>query len=353
MITRWILLATLFLCIKVGFSQHQFHIEGHCGGMVEGNLVYLIYKHNGQRFLDSVQVKDQRFTFNGTVNTVTSARLYYNENPMLIEVATDYKDIFLENSKITIHSPQGTLKEAILSGSHLNDMQQKFDEYVKGLNLDWENNEMESFEKYINGQFDFIQQYPHSPYSIIRLASISPIQRYVDRTIAAFDQLDDGLKTGPEAKIIRDNIEKHTKLGIGDKAFAFTIPDITRNQSYSLADFEGQYVLIDFWASWCLPCREDNQKLKRTYNIFNEQGFEIISISIDGNEHAWKKAIQDDELPWVQLSNLLANRCPTYLAYGVTNIPANFLIDPQGTVIAKNIKEKELNELLENRLLTN
>jgi peroxiredoxin len=148
------------------------------------------------------------------------------------------------------------------------------------------------------------------------------------------------------ARRTAQNVHATDKTTPGSLAPAFTLPDTT-GQMVSLASFKGQYVLIDFWASWCMPCRKENPYLKKAYNRFHSKGFEIVGVSIDSGKGAWTKAIETDSLPWVHVSDLKAGQGPVPDAYGVKSIPKNVLVDKSGKVIARNLRGEELENLLE------
>jgi peroxiredoxin len=119
----------------------------------------------------------------------------------------------------------------------------------------------------------------------------------------------------------------------------------------SLADFKGKYVLLEFWASWCKPCREENPNLLRTYAKYQPKGFEVLGISVDESRKSWINAINKDGLTWKNTGDLLSSeKNPAALAYGVTAIPNNYLIDPEGKIVASNLRgealEKKLAELM-------
>ncbi len=123
-------------------------------------------------------------------------------------------------------------------------------------------------------------------------------------------------------------------------------PDFTMNDAeakpFSLSQLRGKYVLLDFWASWCKPCREENPNVVAAYNQFKDKNFTVLGVSLDEDKAAWQKAIAEDKLPWQHLSDLKTGNSGAATLYGVTGIPYNFLIDPQGKIIAANLRGAEL-----------
>jgi len=139
-------------------------------------------------------------------------------------------------------------------------------------------------------------------------------------------------------------IEGKRRSLAGKPAADFDAPD-TSGRRVRLSEFRGRYVLLDFWASWCVPCRQENPGLKALYATYRDKGLEIIGISVDEDGKRWRKAIVEDALPWLHVSDL---KVPSSLAnlFGVQPIPDNFLIDPKGVIVAKGIHGRELEETL-------
>lgn len=137
--------------------------------------------------------------------------------------------------------------------------------------------------------------------------------------------------------------EAHLKIGT-------TLPEITLpspdGNDVSLANFKGKYVLLDFWASWCAPCRKENPNLIKIYRKYHAKGFEIFQISLDKYKDEWIAAIKKDNLPWTHASDLKYWESPITKLYAIKAIPANFLLDKEGKIIAKNLKSEDLEKKL-------
>lgn len=145
-------------------------------------------------------------------------------------------------------------------------------------------------------------------------------------------------------KKITEKYEKARQMAIG-KSFDFTQAD-TAGQGFTLSSMRGKYVLVDFWASWCVPCRAENPHLLKAYQHFRNKNFEIVGVSVDDSRAAWLKAVEKDGLPWMQVSDLKGFRNEVAVKYGVTAVPQNVLVNPEGIIIAKNLRGEDLTEQL-------
>ena len=140
-------------------------------------------------------------------------------------------------------------------------------------------------------------------------------------------------------------IKQLENVQIGKVAPEFSLPD-TAGVSVSLSDFRGKYVLLDFWASWCPPCRRENPNVVKAFNEYKDKNFTIVGISLDKDKSKWMKAIADDNLAWTHLSDLKYWDSEIPALYGVRGIPANVLLDPDGVIVAKNITGEDLHKKL-------
>ena len=149
----------------------------------------------------------------------------------------------------------------------------------------------------------------------------------------------------PYVKDLDGIIKQLENVQIGKVAPEFSLPD-TAGVSVSLSDFRGKYVLLDFWASWCPPCRRENPNVVKAFNEYKDKNFTIVGISLDKDKSKWMKAIADDNLAWTHLSDLKYWDSEIPALYGVRGIPANVLLDPDGVIVAKNITGEDLHKKL-------
>lgn len=194
----------------------------------------------------------------------------------------------------------------------------------------------------------FLKSNPGAFVSVLLLPEIAEFSQNYGLVDSLFNLLSADVKKTPSAKIINERFQKDKRLAVGAIAPDFSQSDVN-GKEVKLTDFRGKYVLLDFWASWCGPCRQDNPHVVKIFNQYKDKNFTVLGISLDrpGSKSAWLKAIEDDKLTWTQVSDLNFWKNEVAMMYNVTSIPQNFLLDPEGRIIAKNLRGPQLENALE------
>lgn len=182
-------------------------------------------------------------------------------------------------------------------------------------------------------------------------ASLNELLNYVspenlDEAQKIYNKLDEPLKKTAKAKEITERIANIRATALGKGYIDFVMNDVN-GKPVKLSSYKGKYVLLEFWASWCGPCRAENPNLREQYKKYHDKGLNILGVSLDSKADLWKKAIEKDELPWEHVSDLKGWQNQAAVQYGVRGVPANFLIGPDGKIIAKDLRAETLNAKLE------
>lgn len=202
---------------------------------------------------------------------------------------------------------------------------------------------MEFFEKLIQ---DFVKAYPD------RYASVDLMDLFTQSSInpELVEQMYNTLsKRMQQSEKVLGWVGKleQAKMAVSGTVLApeFTLNDVNGNP-VSLASYRGGYVLVDFWASWCGPCRAENPNLVAAYEKYKDKNFTVLAVSLDTKKDLWLKAIEEDKLPWTQVCDFKANKSEVSIMYDISSIPANVLVDPKGYIVAKDLRGKALEDKL-------
>ncbi|MEN8152703.1 MAG: TlpA disulfide reductase family protein [Acidobacteriota bacterium] len=306
-------------------SETGYTINGKITGIKKGKveLAKLDLETNEKVVVDTVVLKDGKFVFQGKVESPYLHSIFINDKAGKIH-------FFLENSKIDIFGDIKNLDKVKISGSREDVI---FRSYP--INSIFEKDKgMEIISKYPQYTFSAFVAYYYFQVHSLKIDTMETILYNFGESVKKSEYYEHLIKL----------FERLKRVAVSQPAPEFSLPD-PDGQIVHLKDFKGKYVLIDFWASWCSPCRKSNPKLVEVYKIFKERNFTILGVSVDKNREKWFEAIEDDKLTWTNLSDLKGWGDITDL-YGIKAVPQNFLIDPDGIIIKKNIDTERMIEVL-------
>ncbi len=348
------------------FPEHKeqaglgyYRIIGHLEGR-DGEAVSLMkYIGNSLVTINSAIIKGNKFEMEG--NTLMYPDLVYLSTPAKRERAF----FFLENAEITIEGKIDSLSKITVTGSKTNDdfkqLIREIDPFtvkirnsmqafriaggkkdtasIESIKKEMEEARMQSILK----QKEFIKNNPNSyvvPQIFKELWVAIPLME-ADSLLAV---LSPGVSKTSDIINISEQIEAKKRVDIGQIAPGFTLNDIN-DKPVTLSSKVGcKFLLIDFWAAWCGPCRRENPNLLKVYEKYKDKGFDVLGVSLDRTKTDWLKGIEDDKLPWTQVSDLKYWNSDIAKLYAVRAIPANFLLDEKGVIIATNLRGEALAE---------
>ena len=333
--------------------------------------VFLQYRTKGEWKTDSTQVKDGKYSFAGTLEEPVSGRLRVryaldkNGQKIPMQGSRDAVTVFLQPGKIKVSSVD-SFSNIQVSGStahteyvKLTSAGKPFDARMEPLYAKYSEQRkakdtegMEKTEKEIDAvdaekrekvYAEYVRNNPASPLAVYALQQYAGWEINPDKVEPLFQSLSSANKAYPSAVQLQEDVEIAKKTGIGRMAMDFTQND-TLGIPVSLASLRGKYLLVDFWASWCGPCRAENPNVVKVFQKYKDRNFHIIGVSLDrpGQKEKWMKAIHDDKLEWTHVSDLKFWDNEVAKQYGIKAIPQNLLLDPEGKIIAKNLRGEDL-----------
>ena len=352
------------------FAQQQFTISGSVRGVSPSvDKVYISYVANGQNVLDSTNISGNKYKFQGLITQPTRVdlRAAYDDRGTRPSASRDMVTLFVEPANITVSSAD-SFSNATVSGSNVNIEFQKLQAAAKPFEpktaallkriseyrqakddakLEQAQIEKDQLDAQLNEAVyaDYIRQNPSSPLTFFALQQYSGATMPKPReSLELFNLLPQQMKMSHDGQRMHTLIVRNINTSPGKPAIDFTQTDMNGN-SVTLSSFKGKTVLINFWASWCGPCRAQNPKLVQLYNTYKNDNFAIINVSLDkpGAKDDWLKAVQDDQLSDItQVTDLRFWNNAVAQLYGIVTLPQNILIDANGVIVARDLKPNQL-----------
>ena len=360
-----VLLVSIFALISCEKAlENQYQVTGTVKGIENGKKLFIeLQGEMGQQPVskDTAIVENGKFEFKGDFNDIEIAIL----KP---EGAMQGLPFILEKGKIEIEFNNDSIQKSKIGGTYNNQKYQEFNEKSaligkKIMQFQTDNNDklkaaqqaqdtvvmnqlmkdykaiQEETQKNMKDSYvDFIKSNPKAYISTLLLENMLMSNTLtVDEVSEYYEKLDKSLLETKPVKNIKKTLDAATAITIGKKAPEFSAPS-PEGTPISLKESLGKVTIIDFWASWCKPCRIENPNVVALYNELHEKGLNIIGVSLDKDAESWKKAITDDGLVWSHVSNLQFWQDPIAGQYNVKSIPATFILDEKGIIVAKDLR---------------
>lgn len=346
-----------------GAADASYTIAGTIEGM-ESGWIYLFNIQNEQGTPDSTAVKAGKFEFKGNTAEPYFAVLTLGQlngprqQPLgfFVEGGTIHVKVHRDSlAKGTVEGgpTQKEYQQFFASYKQVEDKQKQLVEDYQMASMSGDMAKMEKAQQEFEGLeqesknlvSNFVKEHPDSYVSPFLVAQnfiydVNPAE--LDPLYAA---LGEKVKASHFGQSIKKALDASRSTAVGSQAPDFTLNDVN-GKPVSLASFKGKYLLIDFWASWCGPCRQENPNVVKAYKQFKSKGFDILGVSLDDKKENWEKAIQQDQLTWAHVSDLGGWESKVAGLYGVKAIPMNYLLDKEGKIIAKNLRGAELSKKL-------
>ena len=355
---KWLIpcLASLLFCCGTlaQASDSTFTLHGTLPGAPDGTLIYLSNPNISKDTLARTTIQGGHFTLQGVLR---DPNLYF-----LSESGTAQRRLlFLDPAAMTLTAGSNNLEQAQIQGApsetdylqfepvfapfftRLGELAQRLNQEARGTPssdsmIAVYRQKLDTLDTMTSA---YVQTHPSSHVSAFILAVHMQVRQQYDWLEVRYNQLQPKVQHDYYGRILAAQIAKARIGKEGTMALDFTQNDVN-GRPVALSSFRGKYVLVDFWASWCGPCRMENPNVVKAYDEYKNKNFTILSVSLDRDKDPWLKAISDDGLTWTQVSDLRYWNNAAAQLYNISSIPQNMLIDPTGKIVGRNLRGGEL-----------
>jgi peroxiredoxin len=341
-------------------AKDEYSIKGSIEGVETGN-VFLQKLVDGQpQTVDTASIVDGKFSFKGKMPIPDIRILRLNERDY-------FAQFFLENADISVSAKKDSLKNTKIKGSssqdifqiyldemkklqkEINALHEKYTAAMKVNNIGEADKAKIDYQALLDNSLVFVKNFvkEHPKSNVSAYVTVQQLAPQVDEfeLESIVNNFPPEISTSDYVIELKKELADKKKTSVGNMAPDFTMND-PDGKPIQLSSYKGQVVLLDFWASWCMPCRQENPNIVQLYQKYHSKGFEILGVSLDRAKDRWVKAIEEDKLTWPQVSDLKFWQNAAARMYAVTLIPQSFLIDKDGKIIAKGLKVDELSKKL-------
>ena len=354
------ILFLFLLCPVIVLAQTKpkgFIIDGKMDGYADGTEIHL-YKNGDNTEIATAKLLKSKFLLKGTVKEPVLCFLVIGERKPV--------EIYVENSTISfkgkkaeplVYEIEGSASHKVFAGfiKTFLSLAQQLNTLASTINYTMPGPERDSLlltysttQQNMQKAIDkLVTDKPASPVTVFVLNATYQFNEDVVMLEKRFNLLDEGVRNTEGGKLLEQFIAEKKIGAVGTQSLDFTQPD-TNGTPVSLSSFRGKYVLVDFWASWCGPCRTENPNVVENFNKFSAKNFTVLGVSLDrpGQKEKWIDAIKADSLTWTHVSDLQFWNNAAAQLYHIQSIPQNILVDPEGKIIAKNLRGPALQEKL-------
>jgi peroxiredoxin len=359
------ILSILMLLPILAAAQKSYTLSASISGLESPATAYLTYGQGDKAFKDSVAIKNGKFSFKGSVDEPVQAFLTIKHSaPLKGNRQPDYFPFFIENSKMTITATD-SIKNAVIKGSVAEKESREIEALIKPmtniiikLNKDFADKPKDEARKKASDsvanlviqikrtRLNYIESHPKSFMALYHYNLFIIDKNFDPVTMEPiYYAFSSQLRSSPMGQRTLEKMESAKRRQTGVKITDFTQIDLN-DEPFKLSSLRGKYVLVDFWASWCVPCRAENPNLVKAYNELKDKNFEVVGVSLDENKAAWANAVKKDGLTWIHVSDLKGWNNAAATLYNISSVPQNLLINPEGMIIARNLRGEDLTQKL-------